>query len=140
MRFWDSSALVPLFLKQASTAAMRELFTSDPDVLAWTISDVEFRSAVCRLSREVAVDAPAADAAITEFENFWSRVRVVSAVEAVKERAKRLLGVHVLRAADALQLGAALVATYDQPARREFVSLDTRLAEAARREGFRVLP
>lgn len=140
MRFWDSSALIPLFLKQPATAAMRELFESDPDVLAWTISDVEFRSVICRLAREAAVNATGADAAMTEFENFWARVRVVSAVEAVKDRAKRLLGVHVLRAADALQLGAALVATYDQPERREFVSLDTRLAEAARREGFRVLP
>jgi uncharacterized protein len=140
MRFWDSSALVPLFLQQASTAAMRELFAADPEVLAWTISDVEFRSAICRLSREAAVDPAGADAAVAEFEKFWSHVRVVSAVEAVKERAKRLLSVHVLRAADALQLGAALVATYEQPARRDFVSLDTRLAEAARREGFRVLP
>ncbi|MBI2920096.1 MAG: hypothetical protein HYY18_03305 [Planctomycetes bacterium] len=52
--------------------------------------------------------------------------------------ADRLLGLHVFRAADAVQLAAALVATYDQPARHEFVSLDARLAEAARRKGFMI--
>ena len=52
----------------------------------------------------------------------------------------RLLGLHHLRAADALQLGAALVAAYDQPLGSALVTLDARFADAARREGFRVLP
>lgn len=140
MRFWDSSAFVPLFLRQATTDAIRGIYDSDPAVLAWTLSEVEFHSALCRLSREAAVDPAGADAVAAEFDRFWVGVRVVTAVYAVKERAKRLLGLHALRAADALQLAAALVATYDQPARHEFVSLDARLAEAARREGFRILP
>jgi predicted nucleic acid-binding protein len=55
-------------------------------------------------------------------------------------RAKRLLAVHALRAADALQIGAALAAAYDDPVGWEFVCLDERLAEAARREGFAVVP
>jgi len=140
MKFWDSSALAPLVLQQPTTDTLRTLFASDPDVLAWTLSDVEFRSALCRLARESAVDPAGADAAQTAFDHLWSTVRVVSAVDAVQERAKRLLGLHTLRAADALQLAAALVATYDQPAHREFVSLDARLSAAARREGFRVVP
>ena len=61
-------------------------------------------------------------------------------IDPVKARAKRLLGVHTLRAADALQLAAALTAANDEPSKIELVSLDEGLNEAARREGFRVLP
>jgi hypothetical protein len=55
-------------------------------------------------------------------------------------KALRLLGVHPLRAADALQLAAALILVRDDPAGRAFVCLDERLREAALLEGFRVLP
>jgi hypothetical protein len=55
-------------------------------------------------------------------------------------KALRLLGVHPLRAADALQLAAALILVRDNPAGRELVSLDERLRESALLEGFRVLP
>ncbi|MBI3926340.1 MAG: type II toxin-antitoxin system VapC family toxin [Armatimonadetes bacterium] len=136
MRFWDSSAIVPLFIEQAATERMRSQFAEDPQVLAWTMSDVEFRSAICRLLREGAIEGTGADTAMGEFRRFWSGVRVLSAVEPVKERAMRLLGVHALRAADSLQLAAALVAAYDRPSNLEFVALDLRLVEAARREGF----
>lgn len=44
-----------------------------------------------------------------------------------------------LRAADSLQLAAAIVAAEREPVTLELVSLDERLADAAAREGFRVL-
>lgn len=52
--------------------------------------------------------------------------------------ARRLLRVHALRAADALQLAAAIAASEADPASLKLVTLDERLAEAARREGFPV--
>ncbi|MFY9343542.1 MAG: hypothetical protein WAT39_13685 [Planctomycetota bacterium] len=55
-------------------------------------------------------------------------------------RARRLLANHPLRAADACQLAAALIACRERPDALGFVTLDSRLAEAARREGFTVLP
>jgi len=60
--------------------------------------------------------------------------------EAIRSRADRLLAIHPLRAADALQLAALLAAAEDRPAELPFVTLDDRLAEAARKEGFSVLP
>ena len=134
MRFWDSSAIVPLLLREDSTKSVRELYAGDPHIVVWMLSDVEFRSAVCRLRREGAVTAAVADAATGEFDAIWTRSVVVSSVESVKERAKRLLGVHPLRSADALQLAAALVASNERPAALDIVTLD------ARREGFRVHP
>ena len=56
--------------------------------------------------------------------------------ERVRQRALRLLRVHPLRAADALQLAAALVAASEEPADLELVSSDARLSAAARQEGF----
>ena len=115
---------------------MRNLFNNDAQILAWALSDVEVRSALCRLEREGAIDRDRFDEAVDQFESFWEGVHIVSAVDAVKARAKRLLGIHPLRTADTLQLGAALTAVYDDPRRWEFVCLDSRLGDAARREGF----
>jgi predicted nucleic acid-binding protein len=53
----------------------------------------------------------------------------------VRDQARRVLRVHPLRAADALQLAAALVWKG-----RHFVCFDQRLREAAQREGFRLFP
>jgi predicted nucleic acid-binding protein len=46
------------------------------------------------------------------------------------------LRVHTLRDADALQLAAAFVAAERRPSSLEVVTLDERLAGAARKEGF----
>jgi hypothetical protein len=71
---------------------------------------------------------------------FDQAAAVVVPSEAIRSRADRLLGVHPLRAADALQLAALTIAAEERPADLPFVTLDDRLAEAARKEGFSVLP
>ena len=58
----------------------------------------------------------------------------------LRARAERLIGAHPLRAADALQLAAALAWCEEQPWNEAFVCLDKRLRAAARQEGFSVLP
>jgi predicted nucleic acid-binding protein len=57
----------------------------------------------------------------------------------VRAQAMRLLRLHQLRAADALQLAAALVLAEHDPRTLPFVTRDTQLAAAAEREGFEVL-
>jgi hypothetical protein len=140
VRYWDSSALVALFVEQQSSGDLRRIYAADSQVVTWTLSDVEIRSALCRLTREGAIPAAEAQRLPLRIEPLWESARVVTLVDAVKTRAKRLLGVHSLRAADSLQLGAALAAVYDNPVGWEFVCLDDRLSEAARREGFTVVP
>jgi predicted nucleic acid-binding protein len=140
VKYWDSSALVSIFVHQASSLDVRTLHASDPDVATWILSDVEVRSAFSRLARERAVDAGESLRMAREFDAFWANVNIVPVVDAVKIRAMRLLAVHPLTAADALQLGAALSISYDNPATLDFVALDQRLRDAAQREGFRVLP
>jgi hypothetical protein len=72
--------------------------------------------------------------------DFERAASVILPSEALRNRADRLLGVHPLRAADAFQLASLLTAAEDQPTELPLVTLDERLAEAARREGFSVLP
>ncbi|MBI3098039.1 MAG: type II toxin-antitoxin system VapC family toxin [Planctomycetes bacterium] len=140
MRFWDSSAIVPLFVGQPSTRRVRRLYGDDPEAIAWVLSGVEFTSALCRLIREGALRREVAEAALVEFDAFWTKTRQVVQVEAVAQRARRLLRLHPLRAADALQLAAAITVSYEDSLSVELVCLDTRLAEIARLEGFRVVP
>ena len=140
MKYWDSSALVALHVAQGATQAVRALYAADPVVLTWTMSDVEMRSGIMRLVRERAMTMEQAQAAIARVESFWDEVHAVALADAVKLRAKRLLGLHPIKAADALQLAAALTAVYDNPVGWDFVCLDKTLGDAARREGFFVVP
>jgi predicted nucleic acid-binding protein len=60
--------------------------------------------------------------------------------EFLRRTTERLLAVHALRAADAFQLAAALHWCQRQTTNMEFVSFDTRLRDAAYKEGFTILP
>jgi hypothetical protein len=60
-------------------------------------------------------------------------------LEPVRGLGRRLVRVHPLRAADALQLAAALVACEGDPSSLVMVTLDARLSEAARKEGLATL-
>ncbi len=62
--------------------------------------------------------------------------REIEPHEIFRENAIRLLRAHPLRAADALQLGAAFAAAERRPQSLQVMTLDERLADAARKEGF----
>jgi uncharacterized protein len=139
MKYWDSSAIVSLLVKEDSTAPLRALREKDPELTIWCLTPVEIASALARRSREglPAGQKEAVGAGFAALSETW---REVSSLELVRSRALRVLNTHLLRAADALQLGAALVACEDKPEALSFVCVDDRLRNAARKEGFRVLP
>jgi predicted nucleic acid-binding protein len=138
LRFWDSSAIVPLTVTEASTDAMRAIAEEDPVMCVWWATELECVSALARLEREGALSDTATTVALERLDVLAESWNEVQPVVAVRGAARRLLRVHALRAADALQLAAAVVAAEGQPASLEIVTLDERLAAAARREGFTV--
>ena len=138
MRFWDSSAIIPLTVAEASTDAMRAIAKQDPVMCVWWATELECVSALSRLEREGALTETATTVALGRLDLLAESWNEVQPVLAVRGAARRLLRVHSLRAADALQLAAAVVAAEGQPASLEIVTLDERLAAAARREGFTV--
>ncbi len=139
MKFWDSSALVPLHVDEPATPALRQVLRDDPFVLVWMLSSVEILSAIARLGRNARGLDDLLHGLRLDVLDRWSQWSVVTHAQAVRRRAERLVGLHPLAAADAMQLAAALVASGDRPETLPFVTLDTRLAKAAQLEGFRVI-
>ena len=139
MRFWHTSALVPLLLEQEATPEVVELLESDGGIVAWWGSSVECASAAARLRREDRLTLDEEDRVLELLNQLRDAWLEILPTEEVHHEARRLLRVHPLRAADALQLAAARVwaGSADGP---ELVTYDERLALAARLEGFRVLP
>lgn len=139
MNFWDSSAVVPLLLDEVATPAREAQLRAEPVMLVWWGTSVECASALQRLVREGVMETAAvsvSEARLRLLERHWVEVEPMPAV---RRQAERLLRLHPLRSADALQLAAALVACQHEPASLPFLTADVRLAEAARREGFAVL-
>ncbi len=138
MRFWDSSAIVPLIVAEAGTEGVLAIAGEDPAMCVWWGTELECVSALARLEREDALAQASMTAALERLESLAAAWNEVQPVAAVRGAARRLLRVHPLRAADALQLAAAVVAAEGVPASLDLVTLDERLAVAARREGFGV--
>jgi predicted nucleic acid-binding protein len=139
VKFWDSSAIVPLLIAEASTRRLQALAAEDPAMLVWWGSEVECASALARQEREVSIDASAITAAFSRLGQLKVAWHEINPSDAVRETATRFLRVHSLRAADALQLAAAFAAAEGRPGSLELITLDDRLCIAARKEGFAVV-
>ena len=139
MRFWDTSALVPLLLAEPTSVRAKRWLREDPNVIVWPLTRFEILSALARRRRSEPRAARHLAAARRELLDTWDRWTEIVAVDVVRRYAERLVETHPLRAADALQLAAAIVAADGQPATLTFVTLDEHQAAAAEREGFDVL-
>jgi len=138
--FWDSSALVPLLLPEERSAALTAQLGTDKDPTIWWATPLECQSAIQRSRRDAALPQAALTLATDRLRALVELMDTVSPTDEVRRRAARLVAVHPLRAADALQLAAALIWCEEQPHGEGFVCLDARLRDAARSEGFDVTP
>jgi len=135
MRFWDSSALVTLVLEQPRSAHARGLAAEDGEMMVWWGSAVECASAIARLHRDGQLSAPDERVARAMLGELSTASYEIQPGSAVRDQAMRVLRIHPLRAADALQLAAALEWSGGS-ASGTFISYDERLRDAASREGF----
>ena len=138
MRFWDASALVPTFIEESSPE-VQSWQAADPRITIWIMTLVEVISAIARKNREQPELAALWTRAIRDVNEMALRWTEIWDAAATRLHAERIVMDYPLRAADALQLGAAIVAADGDPHSLELVTLDRRLADAARREGFPVL-
>jgi uncharacterized protein len=139
MRFWDSSAVVPLLVVEPSSAAVMRSYELDPEMVAWWATEAECVSALARLERDGGLASSSMVEGLRRLDALAQAWREVQPVAAVREIAVRLLRVHPLRTADALQLAAAIVVAEGHPSSITLVTLDERLAQAAEREGFAIV-
>lgn len=140
MRFWDTSALIPLIVEEPWTATALATLESDSGLVLWWGASTECLSALARSSREGRITAADHEAGRDLVAVLRDGAFEIQAGEAVRARADRLLRRYPLRAADALQLAAALTWCLERPSGSGFVCLDHRLRQAAQGEGFTVLP
>lgn len=135
MKFWDASAVVPLLLAEPGRESLLRQLERDRTMLVWWGTSVECTSAIARREREGSLSLADATSAIARLRSLAEAWHEVLPSDAVRGIAQRLLRVHPLRAADSLQLAAAVVAAQPRMS-LPFVCLDDRLNDAAEREGF----
>lgn len=138
--FWDTSAIVPLCCRQDDSQAARRLLRQHPRAVVWWGTPVEAVSSFNRLVREGKLTAKGlkqAMARLNVLQRAWSEVLPTERVRQLSESLPEQQG---LRALDSFQLAAALVWCREKPHGRVFVCYDVRLAEAATKVGFSVLP
>ena len=135
---WDASALVPACVRQAGTPQADINLTLYTPVV-WCGSYVEVRSAIARLRRVAILDNRGVLKAVASLDRLRSIWKTIVPDDSLVDEACRLLDVYPLRAADSLQLAAAMVWCHQRPAGRSFIGGDKRLNEAANRAGFAVV-
>jgi uncharacterized protein len=140
MIFWDASAIIPLCIEEPNSKAVRGIIEDDSAMAAWWGSPVECFSAFARLRREGALTPKEEDRIrqlLTTIAETWTEMKPS---HDIRDMTARILLLHPLRAADSLQLAAALVWAGKNPKGQRFACLDRRLREAARKEGFIAAP
>ncbi len=140
MRFWDSSALVPTLISEESSSEMRRLLADDPRTAVWWATPVECLAAIARRERSGELDPPEVGHALASLADLADGWLEVPPSETVREVARRLVRVHEVGTADAFQIAAAATLGEQRVDTVPVVTLDERLAAAARREGFPVVP
>ena len=139
MRYWDSSAIVPLLVDESNTAQCEAWLRGDPQIATWWLSKVECASTLNRLRRHGSLSASGIRTALADLEALAKTFVEIQPNDVVRTVASRLLRIHPLRAADVLQLASAVLAAGEERGGLEFVSYDTRLTAAADIEGFSCL-
>jgi uncharacterized protein len=133
--FWDTSALVPLCVRQSITPQAIALYKLH-DAVVWWATPVEIASALARLVRMKQLESSdwtRARKLAKRLADSWS---VIQPSDALRAKSMQLVDGYDLGAADAFQLAAALAWCEDAPQDRVFLTADHRLMEAARSSGF----
>ena len=133
--FWDTSALVPLCVRQCITPRAVALYKSH-DVVVWWSTPAEMASALARLMRMKQLnsgDWTTASNLAKGLADSWS---VIQPSDALRNKAAQLVDYFDLREADSLQLAAALEWCEHAPHGHAFLTPDQNLREAAALHGF----
>jgi len=131
--YWDASPVIALLVGEPAATRYRRF--ENERIVTWWGTSLECISAIARRQREGAGAAIVAESyrRLQAMRDGWQEVH---ASESLHRTAVRLLKTHPLRAGDALQLGAALVASNFEADSARFLTEDARLKQAAEREGF----
>lgn len=137
--FWDTSAIIPLCYHQIQTQKAQQAYRFFPEMVVWWSTPVESASALYRLKREGELTAQQVQQSFAALEKYSRRWTEITPADEVRVLAQQLLKKHQLRAADSLQLAAAMIWCNSLPKGRTVISDDGKLLIAAENEGFNTL-
>lgn len=136
--FWDTSALLPLFVRQTNSSQVIELYREHA-VIVWWATRIEIMSALARLLRVSQISTADFTKARKSANDLFASWSVIVPSDALRATAIGLVEKYDLRAADSLQLAAALVWCGHAPSNRLFLTGDHRLQDAALLTGFNAM-
>ncbi len=108
-------------------------------MVVWWATPVECLTAVAWREQQGTITPDTANAARGALALLSENWIEIEPTQSVRSYAGNVVLRHELRAADALQLGAAMTWANGQPTGESFFAADKRLSDAARREGFRLV-
>lgn len=130
---------MPLLVREKTTRSVQRVYTEDHDLLVWWATETECVSALTRRERSRDLSERGLNCALQRLDALKGAWDEMEPVPAIRNMARRILRTHDVRAGDALQLAAAITASEGRPETLEFITLDGRLVDAARREGLAVV-
>jgi predicted nucleic acid-binding protein len=98
VRFWDSSAVVPLLVSEGDTERRQGLLRDDPRMAVWWACRLECASALNRLRRDGSLEKEGLTEALGALETLAESWHEVQPSSELRARALRLLRVHPLPA------------------------------------------
>jgi hypothetical protein len=84
VRFWDSSALIPLLVSEDTSAPLEALFLDEPSVAVWWGTEVECASALARLEREGKLTSAETSDVFQQLQELAEVWHVVDPVETIR--------------------------------------------------------
>ena len=139
MNFWDTSAIVALGVDEPHRQRALGILEKNDRMAVWWGATVEYVAALARRERDATLTTDEVSAHLVRLHALSQVWYEVQPSRRIRMQAQRLLRVHPLRAADSLQLAAAIAVAEEDPASVGFVCFDARLNQAASREGFPIL-
>lgn len=134
LAFWDASALVPLCVGQSTTPRATSFYKKCAAVIWWS-TPLEIASALARLVRMKHLDPQDWVKCRRLAQDLTDSCFVIQPSDSLRSQALQLVETYDLRAADALQLSAALEWCEGVPT-AAFLTADQRLRDAAALRGF----
>lgn len=131
--YWDTSAVIPLLIREPSSDTCRRLWDSSSTAVTTLLLYVEASAALHQAHRLSRIDSSQLDELLTAFETYWDSLVVLGMGEGLIRHAAKLSGLHGLRGYDAVHCAAGLSMIDDADA--VLVSGDKKLLDAWRVSG-----
>lgn len=135
--YWDTSALVGVYITDACTRAARKLYQQMKHPISSWLCFAETHAALCAARDLGRITTGEYQVSVRRFEDDWGKFRRIPLRDTTAAELRRLFKYHSLRGADATHLATALVVRRHLTTANEviiFACHDSALAKAAEAE------